>query len=141
MSSVTRFILKEIGRGVHYGTQCRYIMHTHFSAFVAYCHILGTQQSHLRPLDQRGSISGAFPPEMCYATLLWMRLVPIIFFGTHNLALVEMDSTNLCFLYGKMRAMDACNGCMRAMDVYIAYSSCASSSYSLVSVEAISFTA
>uniref|UniRef100_A0A2H1W5F0 SFRICE_031584 n=1 Tax=Spodoptera frugiperda TaxID=7108 RepID=A0A2H1W5F0_SPOFR len=25
---------------------------------------------------------------------------------THDLALVEMDSTKLCFLYGKMRAMD-----------------------------------
>ncbi|KAF9813821.1 hypothetical protein SFRURICE_007976 [Spodoptera frugiperda] len=47
--------------------------------------------------------------EMCYATLLWMRLLPpIIFICTHSLALVESDSVKLCFLYGKMRAMDSC---------------------------------
>ncbi|KAF9804551.1 hypothetical protein SFRURICE_014459 [Spodoptera frugiperda] len=33
-------------------------------------------------------------------------LPPIIFIGTHSLALVETDSTKLCFLNGKMRAMD-----------------------------------
>ncbi|KAF9816554.1 hypothetical protein SFRURICE_010713, partial [Spodoptera frugiperda] len=32
-------------------------------------------------------------------------LPPIIFIGTHSL-LVEMDSAKLCFLYGKIRAMD-----------------------------------
>ncbi|KAF9788996.1 hypothetical protein SFRURICE_018624 [Spodoptera frugiperda] len=35
-------------------------------------------------------------------------LPPIIFIGTHSLALVEMGSTKICFLYGKMRAMNAC---------------------------------
>ncbi|KAF9795387.1 hypothetical protein SFRURICE_004759 [Spodoptera frugiperda] len=40
------------------------------------------------------------------------RLLPIIFIGTHtcSLALVETDSTNLCFLYGNMRVTDACYG-------------------------------
>ncbi|KAF9787600.1 hypothetical protein SFRURICE_001652 [Spodoptera frugiperda] len=33
-------------------------------------------------------------------------LPSIIFIGTHNLALVEPDSAKLCFLYGKMCAMD-----------------------------------
>uniref|UniRef100_A0A2H1VI88 SFRICE_012193 n=1 Tax=Spodoptera frugiperda TaxID=7108 RepID=A0A2H1VI88_SPOFR len=31
--------------------------------------------------------------------------------ATHFLALVETDSAKLCFLYGKMRAMDVCYGC------------------------------
>uniref|UniRef100_A0A2H1WF82 SFRICE_035159 n=1 Tax=Spodoptera frugiperda TaxID=7108 RepID=A0A2H1WF82_SPOFR len=37
----------------------------------------------------------AFLPEMCYATLLWMRfrLPLVIIIGTRSLALVEMDST------------------------------------------------
>ncbi|KAF9804559.1 hypothetical protein SFRURICE_014467 [Spodoptera frugiperda] len=33
-------------------------------------------------------------------------LLPIIFIGTHCLALVETDSAKLCFLYGKMCAID-----------------------------------
>ncbi|KAF9802514.1 hypothetical protein SFRURICE_013701 [Spodoptera frugiperda] len=51
---------------------------------------------------------GAFPPDMCYATLLWMFLhtQTHICTHTHNLALDETDSATLCFLYGKMRAMD-----------------------------------
>ncbi|KAF9789033.1 hypothetical protein SFRURICE_005635 [Spodoptera frugiperda] len=63
-------------------------------------------------------IRGAFPPEMCYATLLWM-LQPIIFIGTHSLALVATDLAKLCFLYGK----DAFYG-------WLSYSSCASSLHS-----------
>ncbi|KAF9793959.1 hypothetical protein SFRURICE_014169 [Spodoptera frugiperda] len=41
------------------------------------------------------------------AKLLWM-LSPIIFIDTHSLALIEtqLDSTKLCFLYGKVRAID-----------------------------------
>ncbi|KAF9798459.1 hypothetical protein SFRURICE_012487, partial [Spodoptera frugiperda] len=35
---------------------------------------------------------------------VWLPL--IIFIGTHRLALVETGSTKICFLYGKMRAMD-----------------------------------
>uniref|UniRef100_A0A2H1VRS9 SFRICE_023702 n=1 Tax=Spodoptera frugiperda TaxID=7108 RepID=A0A2H1VRS9_SPOFR len=33
-------------------------------------------------------------------------LTPIIFIGTHSIALVETDSAKRCFLYGKMRVMD-----------------------------------
>ncbi|KAF9798999.1 hypothetical protein SFRURICE_011638, partial [Spodoptera frugiperda] len=33
-------------------------------------------------------------------------LPPIIFIGTHRLALAETDSATLCFLFGKMRAID-----------------------------------
>ncbi|KAF9815730.1 hypothetical protein SFRURICE_009247, partial [Spodoptera frugiperda] len=39
-----------------------------------------------------------------YCECVW--LPPIIFIGTHSLALVETDSAKLCFLYGNMRAID-----------------------------------
>ncbi|KAF9802209.1 hypothetical protein SFRURICE_001075 [Spodoptera frugiperda] len=49
--------------------------------------------------------AGAFPPEMCYATLLWMRLASTNLIHWYTcLALVETDSVKLCFLY-------ACYGC------------------------------
>ncbi|KAF9805114.1 hypothetical protein SFRURICE_013307 [Spodoptera frugiperda] len=38
----------------------------------------------------------------------YVWLPPIIFFGTYSLALVETDSAQLCFLYGKIRVTDAC---------------------------------
>ncbi|KAF9806913.1 hypothetical protein SFRURICE_000976 [Spodoptera frugiperda] len=46
------------------------------------------------------TISVAFPPEMCYATLLWMRLASTN--HLYSLALVGMDSAKLCFLYGSV---------------------------------------
>ncbi|KAG7309468.1 hypothetical protein JYU34_005436 [Plutella xylostella] len=50
---------------------------------------------------------------MCYATMLWMRLISTNhIIGAHSLALVETDSTKICFLYGMMRAMDVCYGCV-----------------------------
>ncbi|KAF9803995.1 hypothetical protein SFRURICE_019191 [Spodoptera frugiperda] len=45
-----------------------------------------------------------------YCGYVW--LPPILFIGTHSLALVETDSIKVCFLYGKMRAMKVCNGCV-----------------------------
>ncbi|KAF9815334.1 hypothetical protein SFRURICE_011486 [Spodoptera frugiperda] len=42
----------------------------------------------------------------------YVWLPSIIFIGTHSLALVEIDSAKLCFLYGKMHAIDACYGCV-----------------------------
>uniref|UniRef100_A0A2H1VFC4 SFRICE_013663 n=1 Tax=Spodoptera frugiperda TaxID=7108 RepID=A0A2H1VFC4_SPOFR len=51
----------------------------------------------------------AFPPEMCYATLMWMRLAYTNHIdGTHSLALVETDSVQLCLFIWK----DACFGCV-----------------------------
>ncbi|KAF9789059.1 hypothetical protein SFRURICE_005661 [Spodoptera frugiperda] len=38
---------------------------------------------------------------MFYATLLWMWLPPILFIGTHSLALVETDSAKLFFFVWK----------------------------------------
>ncbi|KAF9824361.1 hypothetical protein SFRURICE_005238, partial [Spodoptera frugiperda] len=42
------------------------------------------------------------------AMLLWMRWIPpmILIIATRSLALVERRSAKLCYLYGKMRAMD-----------------------------------
>uniref|UniRef100_A0A2H1VB99 SFRICE_008986 n=1 Tax=Spodoptera frugiperda TaxID=7108 RepID=A0A2H1VB99_SPOFR len=50
-------------------------------------------------------------------------LPPIIFIGTHSLALVETDSAKLCFLYGKMRPKDVCYDSFPAIgiDVQCAY--------------------
>ncbi|KAF9801020.1 hypothetical protein SFRURICE_006063, partial [Spodoptera frugiperda] len=57
---------------------------------------------------------------LCYCGCVW--LPPIIFIGTHSLTLMETSSSKiLCFLYGKMRAMEACYECvlwMRAMDIW-----------------------
>ncbi|KAF9801210.1 hypothetical protein SFRURICE_016231, partial [Spodoptera frugiperda] len=44
--------------------------------------------------------------KICYATLLWIRLASTNHI-LYILALVEMDSAKLCFLYGKMRVLDA----------------------------------
>ncbi|KAF9794740.1 hypothetical protein SFRURICE_017430 [Spodoptera frugiperda] len=41
-----------------------------------------------------------------YCECIW--LIPIIFIGTHSLAMEEMDSAKLIFLDGKMRIMDVC---------------------------------
>ncbi|KAF9804321.1 hypothetical protein SFRURICE_011936 [Spodoptera frugiperda] len=65
-----------------------------------------------------------YPPKMCYATLLWMRLASTMFISTHRLALVETDAAKLCILYGKMRAMDVSYGWLTYYQ-YIAYPSCA----------------
>ncbi|KAF9809938.1 hypothetical protein SFRURICE_002168 [Spodoptera frugiperda] len=53
-------------------------------------------------------------------------LPPIIFVGTHSLALVEKDSAKIRFVYGNVCAVDACFR-------YAACSSCASSSHSYIS--------
>ncbi|KAF9800816.1 hypothetical protein SFRURICE_007524, partial [Spodoptera frugiperda] len=39
-------------------------------------------------------------------------LPSILFIGTHSLALVETDLAKLCFLYGKMHAMDTYCRCV-----------------------------
>ncbi|KAF9795450.1 hypothetical protein SFRURICE_004822, partial [Spodoptera frugiperda] len=41
---------------------------------------------------------------LCCCGYVW--LLRVIFIGTHKSALLETDSVKLCFLYGKMRAMD-----------------------------------
>uniref|UniRef100_A0A2H1X015 SFRICE_019629 n=1 Tax=Spodoptera frugiperda TaxID=7108 RepID=A0A2H1X015_SPOFR len=62
-------------------------------------------------------IESGFQPEMCYATLLWMCLdstnhihwyTLVLLVLVVTLVLVETDLAKLCFLYGKMRAMDDC---------------------------------
>ncbi|KAF9799826.1 hypothetical protein SFRURICE_011142 [Spodoptera frugiperda] len=49
-------------------------------------------------------------------------LPPIIFIGTLSLALVKTDSAKLCFLYGKMRAIDAYYGiaCILELCIFLA---------------------
>jgi hypothetical protein len=67
------------------------------------------------------NFKGAFPPEICYATMLWIRLISTNhIIGAHSLALVETDSTKIYFLYGNMRAMDVCYGCVLWMRSIVA---------------------
>ncbi|KAF9789928.1 hypothetical protein SFRURICE_016843 [Spodoptera frugiperda] len=77
---------------------------------------------------KRQDCPAAFPPEMGYATLLWMRLASTNHIHWYtSIALLETDTAKLCFY------MERCvlylGACSEWLPYYIAYSSCAFSSH------------
>ncbi|KAF9823680.1 hypothetical protein SFRURICE_013161 [Spodoptera frugiperda] len=65
------------------------------------------ERAPLRAPSRHSSVNAALftAPQFMLRCCECVWLAPIIFIGTHSLALLETDPAKLCFIHGKIRAM------------------------------------
>ncbi|KAF9822470.1 hypothetical protein SFRURICE_006553, partial [Spodoptera frugiperda] len=77
-----------------------------------YCNITALENTKKNFLKTMSLDCFSIRNVLCYDGVVDAKGFHQSFIGTYSLALVETDSAKLCFLYGKMRDMETCYGCV-----------------------------